>query len=48
MNNKELEWEILDKKGIKGTTGIKRIIDILLNNRGVKTKKEKSEFFKHG
>ncbi|KKQ52487.1 single-stranded-DNA-specific exonuclease RecJ [Candidatus Woesebacteria bacterium RIFCSPHIGHO2_01_FULL_39_17] len=46
MNNKELEWEILDKKGIKGTTGIKRIIDILLNNRGVKTKKEKSEFFK--
>src|SRR3989344_8570957 len=46
MNNKELEWEILDKNGIKGTTGIKRIIDILLNNRGVKTKKEKSEFFK--
>src|SRR3989344_2751103 len=48
MKNEELKWEILFKKGIKSirsTKGIKGIINILLENRGIKTDKEKKEYF---
>src|SRR3989304_1083123 len=45
MNNKPLKWNILSK-GKKTINQTERIIDILLKNRGIITKKEKREFFK--
>ena len=47
MNNKDVKWEIVGK-GIKSTKSIKgseEIIEVLLANRGIKTEKQKHEFF---
>ena len=47
MKNKDLKWEIINKssKSTKGIKSIKGVVDILLKNRGVRTKKQKEEFF---
>jgi hypothetical protein len=41
MTNQLKTWEILFKQPV---TGSKLLIDVLLNNRGIKTEKEKMEF----
>ncbi len=41
MTNQGKKWEVLNK----GKVETKNIVDILLENRGIKTKKEKEEFF---
>lgn len=41
MPNQAKRWEILNKDGIKD----RKIVDILLENRGIKTEKERKEFF---
>jgi arginine repressor len=39
------KWKILSESGIKNhESGIKELIKVLLNNRGIKTKKEIEEF----
>ncbi len=46
MNNKDLKWEILNKvKSQRSKVKGQDIVDILLENRGLKTKKQKEEFF---
>ena len=47
MNNKNLKWEVLGKLKNSKTKklGNEDIVDILLENRGIKTKKQKEEFF---
>ena len=46
MNNKDLRWEILNKiPNPKSKFKINEIINVLLENRGIKTKKKKEEFF---
>ena len=42
MNNQK-RWEVLSEKPAKNQ---KQIIELLLKNRGIKTEKEKKEFFK--
>src|SRR4030042_428862 len=47
MKNQDLKWEIVNSKyskGSKSTKSIKEITDVLLENRGLKTKKKKIEF----
>ena len=47
--SKDLKWEIISKKSIKsleGTKRVKKIVDILLENRGIKTKREREKFFR--
>ena len=48
MNNKNLKWEIVGKLKNLRTKKLKNkeIVDILFENRGIKTKKEKTKFFK--
>jgi len=47
MDNKDLKWEVLNKFKVKSSKlKVSDIVDILLRNRGIKTKKEKEEFFK--
>ncbi len=48
MKNQELKWEIVRKLKNQKTKEFKNqeIIDILLENRGLKTKKQKIEFLK--
>ncbi|HKC05197.1 MAG TPA: single-stranded-DNA-specific exonuclease RecJ [Patescibacteria group bacterium] len=41
MTNQSKKWEILNNETLKG----KKIVDLLLENRGIKTEKEKKEFF---
>ncbi|MFV1917230.1 MAG: DHH family phosphoesterase [Patescibacteria group bacterium] len=43
--NKNKKWEVLHRRPITNH-GTQSIIDILLKNRGIKTKNEKDEFFK--
>ena len=42
MNNQTRRWEILGKKKAESK---KQIVEILLKNRGIKTEKDKKEFF---
>jgi single-stranded-DNA-specific exonuclease len=44
MNNKTRRWEVL-AKAPKAPLGFKQIQDILLKNRGLKTDKDRQEFF---
>jgi len=39
-----VKWEILSKDLENGKLGVEKILDILLENRGIKTKKEKDQF----
>ncbi|KKQ36140.1 MAG: Single-stranded-DNA-specific exonuclease RecJ [Candidatus Woesebacteria bacterium GW2011_GWA1_37_7] len=47
MNNKDVKWEIVGKgiKSTKSIEGSREIIEVLLANRGIKTEKQKDEFF---
>lgn len=46
MDSKNIKWEILDKtKNRKSEIKIDGILNILLANRGLKTKKQREEFF---
>ncbi|QQG42076.1 MAG: single-stranded-DNA-specific exonuclease RecJ [Candidatus Woesebacteria bacterium] len=42
MTNQTKRWEVLNKNRVKGE---KEIIGVLLKNRGIKTEKQKKEFF---
>jgi len=43
MKNQDLKWEILSKSKVKSQ---RLIVNVLLKNRGLKTKREKEEFIK--
>ncbi|MGB6882210.1 MAG: hypothetical protein WBD86_02830, partial [Microgenomates group bacterium] len=46
MNTQSKKWEIIGKLKVKnGKAKADDIVDILLKNRGIKTVKEKKEFF---
>ena len=45
MNNKSKRWEIVSEVKTKGKLGIKKIERVLLTNRGIKSDKERKEFF---